>query len=196
VFPTVPAPTTSGVAPAVPVLPRRMNVLLLGSDAGPDRAGARTDTMIVASLDTSTAATTLFALPRNIEHAPFPPGSPAAARFPDGFHNPRSPTSGDFLLNNVAEYGRTHPRLTPAGPTTDRGLNLLMSSISTMLGIPLQHYVTVSMDGLAALIDALGGVTVDVGGAFPVRARYLIGCDGAYSRVRDAGRACCRRCCS
>jgi LCP family protein required for cell wall assembly len=163
VFPTVPAPTGPGVAPAVTVLPQRINVLLLGSDAGPDRTGARTDTMIVASLDTRTAATTLFALPRNIEHAPFPPGSPAAARFPDGFHNPRAPTSGDFLLNNVAEYGRGHPQLTPAGPTTDRGLNLLMSSISTMLGIPLQHYVTVSMDGLAALIDALGGVTVDVG---------------------------------
>jgi LCP family protein required for cell wall assembly len=163
VFPAPPPPKTPGTAPVVPVLPPRMNVLLLGSDAGPDRTGARTDTMIVASLDTRTAATTLFALPRNIENAPFPPGSPAAVRFPRGFHNPRAPTSGDFLLNNVAEYGRGHPQLTPAGPTSDRGLNLLMSSISTMLGIPVHHYVTVSMDGLAALIDALGGVTVDVG---------------------------------
>jgi LCP family protein required for cell wall assembly len=164
VFSPGPAPAAAGgPAAAGPVLPSRLNVLLLGSDAGPDRTGARTDTMIVASLDTRTAATTLFALPRNIEHAPFPPGSPAAARFPDGFHNPRSPTSGDFLLNNVAEYGRAHPQLAPAGPTADRGLNLLMSSISTMLGLPMHHYVTVSMEGLAALIDALGGVTVDVG---------------------------------
>ena len=79
--------------PAGPVLPPRLNVLLLGTDAGPDRTGARTDTIIVASVDTRTAATTLFALPRNIEHAPFPPGSPAAARFPGRLPRPaRRPT--------------------------------------------------------------------------------------------------------
>jgi LCP family protein required for cell wall assembly len=155
---TVPAPTPPGLA-----LPPRLTVLLLGSDAGPDRTGARTDTVIVASIDTRTAATTLIALPRNIQHAPFPPSSPLASRFPDGFHDPRSPTSGDYLLNNVAEYGRQHPDLAPAGPTGDRGLNLLMSSISYMLALPLDHYVEVDMSGLAAIIDALGGVTVDVG---------------------------------
>jgi LCP family protein required for cell wall assembly len=163
VFPTAPAPGPAAAVPTGPVLPARMNVLLLGSDAGPDRTGARTDTMIVASIDTRTAVTTLFALPRNIQHAPFPPDSRAADRFPDGFHNPRAPASGDFLLNNVAEYGRAHPTQAPAGPTTDRGLNLLMSSITTMLGLPMSHYVMVDMDGLAALVDALGGVTVDVG---------------------------------
>ena len=163
VFPTAPAPGPAAAVPTGPVLPARMNVLLLGSDAGPDRTGARTDTMIVASIDTRTAATTLFALPRNIQHAPFPPDSPAADRFPDGFHNSRAPASGDYLLNNVAEYGRAHPALAPSGPTTDRGLNLLMSSITTMLGLPMTHYVAVDMAGLATLIDALGGVTVDVG---------------------------------
>jgi LCP family protein required for cell wall assembly len=158
-----PDPPATALPPAGPLLPQPLNVLLVGTDAGPDRIGARTDTIIVASIDTRTAATTLFALPRNIQHAPFPPGSPAAARFPDGFHDRRAPGSGDHLLNNVAEYGRAHPELTPAGPTTDRGMNLLLSSVSTMLGLPLRHYVAVDMDGLAALIDALGGVTVDVG---------------------------------
>jgi LCP family protein required for cell wall assembly len=141
----------------------RLNVLLLGSDAGPDRVGARTDTIMVASIDTRTAATTLIGLPRNIEHAPFPPGTPMAARFPDGFHNPRSPTSGDYLINNIAEYGREHPDLAPAKPTSDRGLNLLMSSVSYLLALPLDYYVEVDMAGLAAIMDALGGVTVDVG---------------------------------
>jgi LCP family protein required for cell wall assembly len=141
----------------------RWNVLLLGSDAGPDRTGARTDTMMVASIDTRTAATTLIGLPRNIQYAPFPPGSPMAARFPDGFHNPRSPTSGDYLLNNVAQYGAEHPEVAPAGPSPDRALNLLLSSISYMLGLRLDHYVEVDMNGLAGIVDALGGVTVDVG---------------------------------
>jgi len=151
-------------APAGGALGRpRWNVLLLGSDAGPDRTGARTDTMMVASIDTRTAATTLIGLPRNIQYAPFPPGSPMAARFPDGFHDRRSPTSGDYLLNNVAQYGAEHPGLAPAGPTADRGLNLLLSSVSDMLALPLDHYVEVDMNGLAAIVDALGGVTVDVG---------------------------------
>ena len=77
VFAADPPPGPAALRPADPGLPQPLNVLLLGSDAGPDRTGARTDTMIVASLDTRTAATTLFALPRNIEHAPFPPGSSA-----------------------------------------------------------------------------------------------------------------------
>jgi polyisoprenyl-teichoic acid--peptidoglycan teichoic acid transferase len=145
------------------LLPPRWNVLLLGSDAGPDRTGARTDTIMVASIDTRTAATILIGLPRNIEHAPFPPGSPMAIRFPDGFHDRRSPRSGDYLLNNVAEYGEEHPELAPAGPTADRGLNLLMSSVSYLLALSVDHYVEVDMAGLAAIIDALGGVTVDVG---------------------------------
>ena len=38
-----------------------------------------------------------------------------------------------------------------------------MSSITTMLGLPMTHYVEVDMAGFASIIDALGGVTVDVG---------------------------------
>jgi LCP family protein required for cell wall assembly len=153
----VPGPVTREAphpAPDGPDLPPRLNILLLGSDAGPDRHGLRTDTMIVASVDTRTADTILLALPRNIQDAPFPPGSPAAARFPDGY--PR-------LLNDVYGYGVAHPHLAPAGPTADRGVNLLMSSVSQLLGLPLQHHVMIGMDGLAAVVDALGGVTVDVG---------------------------------
>jgi polyisoprenyl-teichoic acid--peptidoglycan teichoic acid transferase len=162
--PAVPGPVPSRTPPSGAQLPRpRLTVLLLGSDAGPDRTGARTDTIMVASIDTDTAATTLFALPRNIEHAPFPPGSPMAARFPDGFHDARSPTSGDYMINNIMQYGAEHPALAPSGPTSRPGINLLMSSVSTMLGLPVDYYVEVDMAGLAAVIDALGGVTVDVG---------------------------------
>jgi polyisoprenyl-teichoic acid--peptidoglycan teichoic acid transferase len=157
-------PAAPAAAPADPEIRRpRLNVLLLGTDAGPDRTGARTDTIMIASIDTRSAETVLIGLPRNIEHAPFPPGSAMAARFPRGFHDARSPDSGDYLVNNIAEYGREHPDLAPTGPTADRGVNLLMSSVSYMLALPLDYYVQVDMAGLAALIDALGGVTVDVG---------------------------------
>ena len=92
-----------------------------------------------------------------------PAGLPGRHAVPPRFPRPARADSGDYLLNNVVEYGRAHPELAPAGPTADRGVNLLMSSVSTMLGLPIDHYVAVDMNGLAALIDALGGVTVDVG---------------------------------
>jgi LCP family protein required for cell wall assembly len=141
----------------------RINLLLVGSDAGPDRTGARTDTMIVASVETATGRTTLFSLPRNIEKAPFPPGSPMAEEFPDGFRDRSAPNSGDYLLNAVYAYGLTHPELAPPEPTADPGLNMLHQTISHMLGLPIDYYLELNMAGFAAIIDALGGVEIDVG---------------------------------
>ena len=62
-----------GGTPAAEAIAKpRLNILLVGSDAGPDRSGARTDTMMVASIDTRSGRTTLFGLPRNIGYAQFP----------------------------------------------------------------------------------------------------------------------------
>ena len=55
------------------------------------------------------------------------------------------------------------PRSRRADPPTDPGLNLLHSTVETMLGLKLDYYVEVNMAGFAAIIDALGGLTVDVG---------------------------------
>lgn len=152
-----------GTSAAEAIAKPRLNILLVGSDAGPDREGARTDTMMVASLDTRTGRTILFGLPRNIAYAQFPPGSPMAAEFPNGFHNRADPSSGDYLLNAVYAYGRANPQLAPQGPTADPGLNLLHQTVSHMLGLQLDYYLDVNMAGFASLIDALGGLTVDVG---------------------------------
>ncbi|WP_208821390.1 LCP family glycopolymer transferase, partial [Pseudonocardia alni] len=141
----------------------RLNVLLLGSDAGDDRTGTRTDTMMVASIDTGSGRTTLFSLPRNIQRAEFPPGSPAAEKFPNGFHDPSQPLSGDYLLNAIYAYAEQHPEIAPSGPTPSPGINLLQSSIAYMTGLPLDYYLEVNMAGFSSMIDAVGGVTVNVG---------------------------------
>lgn len=154
---------SGGTSAAEAIAKPRLNVLLVGSDAGPDRTGARTDTMMVASLDTRTARTVLFGLPRNIEYAQFPPDSPMGEKFPDGFHDRANPDSGNFLLNAVYAYGLENPALAPAGPTKDPGLNMLNQTIGYMLGLDLDYYVEVNMAGFASIIDALGGITVDVG---------------------------------
>jgi LCP family protein required for cell wall assembly len=157
-------PSLGGGTPAAEAIGKaRLNVLLIGSDAGPDRRGARTDTMMVASVDTRTGRTILFGLPRNIQRAQFPTGSPMARKFPNGFHDNADPLSGDYLLNAVYAYGHEYPDVAPAGPTTDPGLNLLHSAVETMLGVKLDYYVEVNMAGFASIIDALGGLTVDVG---------------------------------
>ena len=153
-----------GGTPAAEAIAKpRLNILLVGSDAGPDRTGARTDTMMVASIDTRSGRTTLFGLPRNIGYAQFPVGSPMYEQFPDGFHDRSDPTSGDYLLNAVYAYGHQHPELAPRLPTADPGLNLLHQTVSEMLGLQLDYYAEVNMAGFASIIDALGGITVDVG---------------------------------
>jgi polyisoprenyl-teichoic acid--peptidoglycan teichoic acid transferase len=141
----------------------RINILLLGSDAGSGRIGTRTDTMVVASIDTKTGRTILFSLPRNVAYAQFPADSPIADEFPNGFHDPANPTSGDYLLNAVYAYGSNYPQLAPETPSNDPGLNLLYSSISTILGLQLDFYIVVNMQGFASIIDALGGLDVNVG---------------------------------
>ncbi|HXV94657.1 MAG TPA: LCP family protein [Pseudonocardia sp.] len=141
----------------------RLNILLIGSDAGPDRTGTRTDTMMVASVDTRTSRTILFGLPRNIGYAQFPPGSKMAEQFPEGFHDPSDPLSGNYLLNAVYAYGLERPDLAPPGPTRDPGLNMLHETVSYMLGLPIDYYLEVNMSGFAAILDALGGLRVDVG---------------------------------
>jgi LCP family protein required for cell wall assembly len=158
-FPSSGGGTAADVAIAKP----RLNVLLVGSDAGPDRTGARTDTMMVASVDTKSGRSTLFALPRNIQRAEFPPGTPMAKKFPKGFHDNADPLSGNYLLNAVYAYALQYPDLAPSGPTRDPGLNMLHQTVAYMLGIDLDYYVEVNMAGFSSIIDALGGLDIDVG---------------------------------
>ncbi len=152
-----------GTSAAEAIAKPRLNVLLVGSDAGPDREGARTDSMMVASIDTRSGRTTLFGLPRNLGYVQFPPDSPMAKKFPKGFHDSSNPLSGDYLLNAVYAWGRDHPTDAPQAPTADPGLNLLHETVGYMLGVQLDYYVEVNMAGFAAIVDAMGGLQVDTG---------------------------------
>jgi polyisoprenyl-teichoic acid--peptidoglycan teichoic acid transferase len=141
--PNIPASTTT----TLPLGTARYTVLLLGGDAGPGRAGLRTDTMIVASIDTLTGDAALFGLPRNMGGFTFSDGSPF-------------PGLGQGLLNEVYQWGWKHPDRF-AG--VDPGAIAVKDVASNLLGIPIDHFVLVDMIGFADVIDALDGVTVDVG---------------------------------
>jgi LCP family protein required for cell wall assembly len=142
----------------------RINVLLLGGDGGEGREGVRTDTVIVASIATETGATTLFSLPRNLQDLPFPAGSPLGAIYPDGFE---SGDESESLLNAVYRNGPAdHPDV--LGPTDDPGADFLKLGVGEALGLEIDYYVLVNLDGFSRLVDALGGITVDVNYYVPV----------------------------
>ncbi|MGF1653944.1 MAG: LCP family protein [Actinomycetales bacterium] len=142
----------------------RINVLLLGGDGGEGRDGVRTDTVMVASIDTVTGDTTLVSLPRNLEKLPFPVGSPLAEVYPNGFD---AGSQDESLLNAVYRNGpQEYPDI--LGPTDNPGADFLKLGVGAALGLTIDYYVLVNLDGFSSLIDALGGVTVDVNYYVPV----------------------------
>jgi polyisoprenyl-teichoic acid--peptidoglycan teichoic acid transferase len=142
----------------------RVNVLLLGGDGGEGREGVRTDTVIVASIATDTGDTTLFSLPRNLENLPFPADSPLAEVYPDGFE---AGSESESLLNAVYRNGpAAHPDI--LGPTDNPGADFLKLGVGEALGLHIDYYVLVNLDGFSALVDALGGITVNVNYWVPV----------------------------
>lgn len=138
----------------------RINVLLLGGDSNEHRDGVRTDSIMLLSVDTRTGETVSFGLPRNMEHARFPVGSPLAELYPYGF---AGGTAGDanYMLNAVYQ---NVPRLHPGvlGASTDEGADAVKQAVSGSLGIPVEYYVMVDLAGFRTLVDAMGGVTVNI----------------------------------
>lgn len=165
---------------------RRLNVLLLGSDAGPGRVEARTDTMVLASIDQETGRTVLFSLPRNLEYAPMPSG-PARDAYPGGFSD---------LLNAVYREGaQYHPEF--GGGAEDPGAELIKGTVSQILDLPVHHYAMVNMAGFNDMVDAMGGVDLnvaeripmgDTGGWFEPGEQHLDGAHALwYARSRTGG---------
>jgi LCP family protein required for cell wall assembly len=142
----------------------RVNVLLLGGDGGVGREGVRTDTVIVASIDTATGETTLFSLPRNLENLPFPANSPLAQAYPDGF---QAGSESESLLNAVYRNGpAAHPDI--LGPTDNPGADFLKLGVGEALGLHIDYYMLVNLEGFSRLVDALGGITVNVNYYVPI----------------------------
>ena len=157
-----------GVNPASPASPidadpwggqDRVNVLLLGGDGGADRVGVRTDTMIVASVDTRTGATVLFSLPRNLQRVPFEPGSILARTYPDG----RYAGAGDQLEWMLTSIYENVPKAHPGLLISDNpGADAVKMAVAGALGMKIDYYALVNLKGFEKLIDALGGITVNV----------------------------------
>jgi polyisoprenyl-teichoic acid--peptidoglycan teichoic acid transferase len=145
----------------------RLNILLLGGDAGPGRAGTRTDTVILASINTKTGDTALISLPRNAARMPFPSSSPLHKRYPYGFTNGDG-QNAEYFLN--AMY-RNVPRAVPKdilGPTDNLGADVLKLSVGEATGLRVDYYVLINLEGFSKMINALGGIRLNINTYIPI----------------------------
>jgi polyisoprenyl-teichoic acid--peptidoglycan teichoic acid transferase len=125
-----------------------VTVLLVGSDHGPGNAGDRTDTMVVAAVQRETGRAVLLGIPRNLVEVPL---GGAAGKEMRRFKQP---------LNALYSFARTRPGLFPGGH--DPGATALKQTISRLLGLRVDYYALVDLDGFRDLVDALGGVRIHV----------------------------------
>ncbi|ALU39564.1 transcriptional regulator [Kocuria flava] len=140
----------------------RYNILLMGGDADEDRTGLRPDSMSVVSIDARSGRTVSVSLPRNLQNTPFPEDSPLHEVYPEGFD------CGDECILNAlyTDVTNNHAELYP--DAADPGAEAMKDAAEGITGREIQAYAMVDMSGFEQLIDALGGVTIDVGGRVPI----------------------------
>jgi len=114
----------------------RVNILLLGTDKRAQELGAsRTDTMILVTVDPQNKTAGMLSIPRDL-WVPIP-----------GYSENRI---------NVAHFLGERDKYPGGGPA------LAKKTVQYTLGIPIHYYVRVNFEGFERLIDAIGGITIDV----------------------------------
>jgi LCP family protein required for cell wall assembly len=126
---------------------KRLNILLVGGDAGVGRSGYRSDTMIVFSIDPESAHTAVFSVPRNLQRVPIPESANTDLD--------EMPT----LLNAMWQYASWYDWY----PESEQpGATALKEGIGHLLGLEIDYYAAVDLRGFVEIVDALDGVTVTV----------------------------------
>jgi LCP family protein required for cell wall assembly len=138
----------------------RFNVLLLGGDSGAGRWGLRPDSLTVASIDEETGRTVLVGLPRNMTAFPFAKGSVMAKQFPKGFD------CETCYLNAVSTWAQDHTAL--FGKSKHPGVDATVMAVEGITGLKINYWAMVNLQGFRDLVDAVGGVTLNVRQPIPV----------------------------
>jgi polyisoprenyl-teichoic acid--peptidoglycan teichoic acid transferase len=152
--------TTFGDGEATAAHDGRYNVLLMGGDSGAGRWGQRPDSMTVASIDAETGRTVLISLPRNLQNFPFREGSVMDEQFPKGFR------CDGCMLNGVSTWAGDHPDL--FGDSENPGIDATVMAIEGITGLPINYWAMVNLEGFKELVDAVGGVTLNVRQEIPI----------------------------
>lgn len=131
---TLVTPNATAVTP-LEIADAVINVLLIGTDYRAAESTFRTDTLIVASINTAAGTVSLLSIPRDLFVY--------------------VPMWGMARINRA--YGAGESNGYPGG-----GAALLEQTILYNLGIPIHYYALVNFDGFRQIVDTLGGVEVPV----------------------------------
>lgn len=140
----------------------RYNVLLVGGDSGAGRWGMRTDSLTVASIDEETGRTVLISLPRNMTDFPFAEGSVMDRAWPDGY-NCGYP---DCELNSVNTWVADNQEVFKG--VKDPSMDATVSAVEGITGLQINYWAMVNLEGFKGLVDAVGGVALNVRQPIPV----------------------------
>ena len=96
--------------------------------------------MIVASLDPVGKTVSMLSLPRDMVGVPLGNGD---------VYGPK--------LNSLMSFAERNPKSFPKG-----GMRTLEDAVGALLGIPIHYYARIDFIGFIAMVDAVGGVDIDV----------------------------------
>jgi len=146
----------------------RYNILLLGGDSGSNRLGLRPDSISIISISAETGVAVNIGLPRNLSNIRFKEGTPIRSVYPYGFNNN---CGGQCFLNAIYKVTMdNHKDLYPgmAKKSTTAGVEATKSAVEWVTGLEIHAYVLINMKSFVDLVDALGGITVNVKKALPI----------------------------
>jgi len=114
-----------------------INILLLGLDLRPQEEDTRADTQIIVHIDPGAKTASMVSIPRDLWV--------------------NIPGFGEGRINSSYQLGEGNKDTIPGGGST-----LAMSTIETNFGVRIDYYALVDFVGFERVIDAMGGITMDV----------------------------------
>lgn len=135
-IPPTATPAASPTADTRLPLSRTLNLLLLGSDRRPNTPNWRTDVIMILALDLDHQKAGVISIPRDLYLEVIPGHSPNRV--------------------NVVDYLGEQDQPNGGGP------QLLASILRQELGIAIDHYLRFDFDSFRDVVNALGGVDLDV----------------------------------
>jgi anionic cell wall polymer biosynthesis LytR-Cps2A-Psr (LCP) family protein len=156
------------------------DVLLLGMDRPKGGGALYPKSISVVSVDAATGAATIIGIPATLLRVPFPTGSPMHRLYPDGYQDCIATpcTLGDVYTEARVVGGSLYPDAKAQG--TSPAVQAVRDAVSGVTGLDITATAQVDTTALGALIDALGGVRIDVptsgaSAAFPAGRRAMDG---------------------
>lgn len=154
---------------AVPSATGWWNIALLGVDSRVGHTGetVHVDALAVLSVAPDGSPPVLFTVPRDVEQVPLPLDSPLRMQWTDGVADCGVACQlGSLYLSSSND--QAYAGLVPTGSTP--ALEAVRDGLRGILGVDIHAVVEVDAAALAAAVDALGGVTVDVEHPVPMTA--------------------------